>query len=292
MERGENVSMAMKLESDGQRQIDDAVVESYFDGAGGTTAASMSMMAHGHNLPMNSVAHRLSKELRIISGWLDAVADSGRVLDVGCGAGAWVEIFAERFSNVVGVERSPLMVEAARNRVANTTNAQILNGDGRKDLPEGPFELIFVGGLFMYLNDSDAVALLHSLKDRLCSGGSIILRESTVRNGEVLAKGEYQAIYRSVDLYHDLFQRAGIICQEVRQNSGYNDMVIAEGMVDFRRKWLSFLPKDSTFLGSLTWWALKGVTPISFWASPKILSRLNVPWPRLQNHFFLLQLTD
>ena len=284
--------MAMKPESDGQRQIDDAVVESYFDGAGGTTAAAMSMMAHGHNLPLNSVAHRLAKELRIISGWLDAVADSGRVLDVGCGAGAWVEIFAKRFSNVIGVERSPLMVEAARNRVANMTNAQILNGDGRKDLPEGPFELIFVGGLFMYLNDSDSVALLHSLKDRLCSGGSIILRESTVRNGELLAKGEYQAIYRSVVLYHDLFQRAGILCQEVRQNSGYNDMVIAEGMVDFRRKWLAFLPKDSTFLGSLTWWALKGVTPISFWASPKILSRLNVPWPRLQNHFFLLQLTD
>jgi SAM-dependent methyltransferase len=284
--------MAMKPESEDLRQIDDAVVESYFDGAGGTTAAAMSMMAHGHNLPLNSVAHRLAKELRIISGWLDALADSGRVLDVGCGAGAWVEIFAKRFSNVIGVERSPLMVEAARNRVANTTNAQILNGDGRKDLPGGPFELIFVGGLFMYLNDSDALALLYSLQDRLCSGGSIILRESTVRNGELLVKGKYQAIYRSVDLYHDLFQRAGILCREVRQNSGYNDMVIAEGVVDFRRKWLSFLPKDSIFWGSLTWWALKGITPISFWASPKILSSLNVPWPRLQNHFFLLQLTN
>ena len=68
------------------------------------------------------------------------------------------------------------MVEAAINRVSNMTNAQILNGDGRKDLPEGPFELIFVGGLFMYLNDSDALALLYSLQDRLCAGGSIILR--------------------------------------------------------------------------------------------------------------------
>ena len=284
--------MGMKLEPDDQQQIDDTVVESYFGGSGGTTAAAMSMMAHGHNLPLNAVAHRLTKELRTINEWIGAVANSGRVLDVGCGAGAWVEFFAKRFGNVIGVERSPLMVEAARNRIANTTNAQILNGDGRKDLPEGPFELIFVGGLFMYLNDSDAVTLLHSLKERLCSGGSIILRESTVRNGELLAKGEYQAVYRSVDRYHDLFQRAAIPCQEVRGNPGYRDMVIAEGMVDLRRKWLPFLPKDSVALGSLTWWVLKGVTPFSFWASPKILSWLNVPWPRLQNHFFLLQPAD
>ena len=182
------------------------------------------------------------------------------------------------------------MVEAARDRVANIANAQILSGDGRKDLPAGPFDLIFVGGLFMYLNDSDSLALLHSLKERLSDQGSIILRESTVRTGVLLAKGEYQAVYRSVDLYHDLFQEAGIPCLEVRPNPGYNNMVIAEGIVDLRRKGLAFLPKDSPLLGYLTWWALRGITPISFWALPQVLSRMNVPWPRLQNHFFLLQL--
>ena len=282
--------MTMQPESQGQQQIDDAVVESYFDGAGGTTAASMSMMAHGHNLPVNAVAHRLAKEQHTIGEWLEAVDASGRVLDVGCGAGAWVEIFANRYDRVIGIERSQLMVEAARDRVAHIANAQILSGDGRKDLPEGPFDLIFVGGLFMYLNDSDSLALLHSLKERLGCGGSIILRESTVRTGLLLAKGEYQAVYRSVDLYHDLFQEAGIPCLEVRPNPGYNDMVIAEGIVDLRRRGLAFLPKDSPLLGYLTWWALRGITPISFWALPKVLSRMNVPWPRLQNHFFLLQL--
>ena len=286
---GESVSMTMQPESQDQQQIDDAVVESYFDGAGGTTAASMSMMAHGHNLPGNAVAHRLAKEQHTIREWLEAVDASGRVLDVGCGAGAWVEIFANRYQSVVGIERSPLMIEAARDRVAHIPNAQILSGDGRKDLPTGPFELIFVGGLFMYLNDTDSLTLLHSLKERLSDGGSIILRESTVRTGMLLARGEYQAVYRSVDLYHQLFQEAGIPCLEVQPNPGYNDMVIAEGLVDLRRKGLAFLPKDSPLLGNLTWWALRGIAPISFWALPKVLSRMNVPWPRLQNHFFLLQ---
>ena len=279
----------MNPESSEQQQIDDAVVESYFDGVGGTAASAMSMMAHGHNLPLNAVAHRLAIELRTISGWLNAVDRSGKVLDVGCGAGAWVEIFASRYDGVIGIERSQLMVEAARIRVAHMANAQIINGDGRKDLPDGPFDMIFVGGLFMYLNDSDAMALLDALKRRLSTGGAMILRESTVRSGVLLAKGEYQAIYRSVDSYRQLFQEAEIGCQEVRQNPGYRNIVMAEELVNFRRKWLPFLPKDSAFLGNLTWWALRGITPISFWALPKALSGLNIPWPRLQNHFFLLK---
>lgn len=287
-----NGFMKMKPKSSNQEQIDDAVVESYFDAAGGTTAAAMSMMAHGHNLPPNAVAQRLAKEQRTISGWLSAVPDSGRVLDVGCGAGAWVEIFASRYESAIGIERSELMVKAARNRVAHMSNAQILSGDGRKDLPAGPFDMIFVGGLFMYLNDSDAVALLHSLKERLSTGGSIILRESTVRTGALVAKGEYQAIYRSVDLYQQIFQEADVSCLEVQQNAGYRNMVIAEEIVSFRRKWLPFLPKESALLGNITWWVLRGMTPVSFWALPKALSTLNVPWPRLQNHFFLLRLAS
>jgi protein-L-isoaspartate O-methyltransferase len=279
----------MNPESHGQQQIDDAVVESYFDGAGGTTAASMSMMAHGHNLPLNAMAQRLAKEQKTIRGWLDAVGTSGKVLDVGCGAGAWVEIFANRYAGVVGIERSQLMVDAAKIRVAHMANAEIMSGDGRKDLPDGPFDMIFVGGLFMYLSDADALALIDALKQRLGTGGSIILRESTVRTGNLLAKGEYQAIYRSVDSYRQLFQEAEIDCQEVRQNPGYRNIVMAEELVSFRRKWLPFLPKDSDLMGNLTWWLLRGTAPISFWALPQALSGLKIPWPRLQNHFFLLR---
>ena len=104
--------MTMEQDPADGEQIDDAVVESYFGGVGGTTAASMSMMAHGHNLPLNAVAHRITMEQRTIRAWLNAVPDAGRVLDVGCGAGAWVEIFARRYGSAIGVERSQLMVDA------------------------------------------------------------------------------------------------------------------------------------------------------------------------------------
>jgi len=272
-----------------EQQIDDAAVQRYFNSAGGSTAATLSMMAHEHNLPASAARYRLSREILTIRDWLDSVRDSGRVLDVGCGAGAWVEIFARRYKAVIGIERSSMMVKAARKRMTNLPNVEIFEGDGRDDLPEGPFEMIFLGGLCMYMKDADVVALLHSLKHHLSEGGSIILRESTVRQGVSIARGEYQAVYRSVRMYHQLFKNAGLFGVEVRRNYGYTSMVTAEELVDMRRKWLFFLPKDSPALGSLTWWALRVTTPISFWALPRLFSLLNIPWPKLQNHFFRLR---
>ncbi len=272
-----------------EQQIDDAAVQRYFNGAGGSTATTISMMAHEHNLPASAARYRLSKELRTIRDWLDLVRDSGRVLDVGCGAGAWAEIFASRYKAVIGIDRSSLMVEAARKRVADLPNVEIFEGDGRDDLPEGLFEMIFLGGLCMYLRDADVVALLHSLKHHLSEGGSILLRESTVRQGVSLARGEYQAVYRSVRMYHQLFEDAGLFSAEVRRNYAYTSMVTAEELVDMRRQWLPFLPKDSPALGSLTWWALRVTAPFSFWTLPRLFSLLNIPWPRLQNHFFRLR---
>ena len=273
-------------------QIDDAAVKRYFDSARGGTAATVSMMTHEHNLPSSAARYRLHKEIRTISDWLNAVYDSGRVLDVGCGAGTWTGIFARRYKTVIGIEQSSLMLKAARERVARLPNVKILEGDGRHDLPEDSFDMIFLGGLCMYLNDLDVMALLHSLKSRLIEGGAIILRESTVHQGVSLSRGEYQAVYRSVNLYRQLFDGAGSFRVEVRRNYGYTNLVTAEELVNLRRRWLPFLPRDSTTLGSLTWWVLRGTTPISFWALPRILSQLSIPWPRLQNHFFRLRLVE
>lgn len=275
-----------------EQQINDATVKCYFNSARGGTAATVSMMAHEHNLPTSAARYRLHKEIRTISDWLNAVCDSGRVLDVGCGAGTWAEIFARCNRTVIGIEQSSLMLKAARERVAHLPKVTILEGDGRYNLPEGPFDMIFLGGLCMYLDNHDVMALLRSLKSCLAEGGVIILRESTVHRGVSLSRGEYQAVYRSVNLYRQLFDGAGTFLVEVRRNFGYTNLVTAEELVDLRRRWLPFLPRDSTTLGSLTWWALRGIAPISFWALPRILSRRSIQWPRLQNHFFRIRLME
>jgi len=270
------------------QQIDDVAVKRYFNSTRGGTAASVSMMAHEHNLPACAAEYRLHKEIQTISDWLDSVCDSGRVLDVGCGAGTWTEIFAGRYKIVTGIEQSNLMLKAAIERTAHIPNVKILGGDARHDLPEGPFDMIFLGGLCMYLNDIDVIALLRSLKNRLIEGGTIILRESTVHQGVSLSQGEYQAVYRSVNRYRQLFDRVGLFRMEVRRNYGYTNLVTAEELVNLRRRWLPFLPGNASTLGSLTWWTLRLTAPITFRVLPQILSQLNIHWPGLQNHFFRL----
>ena len=249
----------------------------------------MSMMAHEHNLPASSAAYRLNWETNTIRDWIGEVPASGIVLDVGCGAGAWVELFARRYGSVTGVERSGLMVEAAKERVAHLPNAQVLQGDVRADLPSGPFDLIFLGGMCMYLNDADVVSLIGELKERLAEGGLVVLRESTVRKGVLVPQGDYQAVYRNVSLYQQLFQEGGLQVKEVRRNYGYNSLVTAEELVSLRRKWLPFLPKTSAMLGQVTWTLLRWTAPVSFWALPRVLDKANLSWPKLTNHFFKLQ---
>jgi SAM-dependent methyltransferase len=280
---------AMRRPGSSDQRIDYTAVRRYFQAAGNNTAATASYMAHEQNLPESSVRYRMRKEIATIADWLDAVPQAGRVLDLGCGAGTWTKIFANRYDGVVGIEQSPSMVAAARTLLARFPNAKIVEGDVRKDLPAGPFDLIFLGGLCMYLNDPDAVAILRSLKARLASGASIILRETTVPKGELIPPGDYQAVYRSVRIYQDLFREAGFPTLEFRRNYAYTSMEVAVELVETRRKNLRFLPAQSPFLGALTWYSLRAIAPLTFWLFPRVLSRLQIDWPRLQNHFFRLR---
>ncbi len=282
----------MNISSSVEGNIDSEAVRRYFSGLGNGSAAAVSMMAHEHNLPIDAARYRMRKEVQTISDWLDAVPATGRVLDLGCGAGGWVVVFANRYHSVVGIEQSPTMFEAARERMQTFTNVEIIEGDVRAELPDGPFDLIFLGGLCMYLNDVDTTALLRSLRNHLTNDGSIILRESTVPKGIAIAQGDYQAVYRSTSVYSKLFLEAGFSATEVRRNYGYTSMLTGEGIVDLRRRWLPFLPAESPFLGALTWWCLRSTAVVSFWIMPRVFSLLGITWPQLQNHFFRLRIID
>jgi len=279
----------MSNPSSSDQRIDYKVVRRYFQAAGSNTAATASYMAHEQNLPENSVRYRMRKEITTITDWLEAVPRVGKVLDLGCGSGAWTKIFADRYGSVVGIEQSPSMVSAAKMLLAPFPNTEIVEGDVRKDLPSGPFDLIFLGGLCMYLNDVDALSMLRSLKDRLTSGGLIVLRETTVPQGRLTPRGDYQATYRNVGLYQDLFREAGFSTSEFRRNYAYTSMEVAVELVEIRRKYLRFLPAQSPFLGALTWYSLRAIAPLTFWLLPRVLSQLRIRWPRLQNHFFRLR---
>lgn len=269
--------------------IDYEVVRRYFNDAADGESVAASYMAHGQDLPPDAVRYRFRAERRTIADWLDEVPESATVLDAGCGAGAWTTVFADRYARVFGIDGSSSMVEAARRHTRNAQNVEITECDVRVDLPDREFQLVFLGGLCMYLNDVDVVTLLSHLKDRVGGSGMIILRESTVLGNRRVATGHYQAAYRTVEDYEELFARVGFSQVETRRNYGYTSMEIAIELIGARRRWLPFLPQQTTLLGAMTWWCLRLTSPVSFWAVPRVLKRLNVGWPSLQNHFFRLE---
>ena len=273
-------------------EIDYPAVQRYFAQTNTGDEACASYMAHAQDLPENSVHYRFKKELATIRDWLDAVRPEARVLDLGCGSGAWTELFARRFGSVVAVEQSAPMLAAARTRLAPYSNVELLSQDVRAPLPPGAFDLVFCGGLCMYLSDADTVALVGSVAERLETGGRVVLRESTVQKGRERADGEYEAVYRSVDIYRSLLREAGISSVCVRRNYAYTYMEIAVELVELRRRYLSLLPRTSPWLGALTWWSLRATSPLSFGILPRVAARLGIAWPRLQNHFFMLESTQ
>ncbi len=143
----------------------------------------------------------------------------------------------------------------------------------------------------MYLSDADTIALVQAVVERLDARGRVVLRESTVADEYDHSEGNYEAIYRSVDIYRSLFREASISRVAVRRNYAYTHMEIAVELVELRRRYLRMLPRSSPFLGALTWWSLRATSPLWFGMFPRLPAWLRINWPKLQNHFFLLENT-
>jgi len=84
---------------------------------------------------------------RAILGWLRrfGLRPGHRVLEIGCGAGTLTELLAEALEPrgfVVGVDFSPMSIEAAKERLARFTNVRLDIGDALKIEVEGRFDVV------------------------------------------------------------------------------------------------------------------------------------------------------
>ncbi|MFP6664181.1 MAG: class I SAM-dependent methyltransferase, partial [Deltaproteobacteria bacterium] len=160
-------------------------------------------MMDGFGFPASAGTYRFDAERAIVDRLVQTagVNPEGAVLDLGSGVGFWAEYFAQRFQRVVAVESSTPLYEAMQLRCSNYDNATLVNEDVLRFEPEGRYSLIFLGGMLMYLNENDAVALLKKTTDFLEPGGIVLCRESTIRRGVLTRQGAYQVVYRSPAIY-------------------------------------------------------------------------------------------
>lgn len=108
-----------------------------------------------------------------------------RVLDLGGGAGRIALHLAPRVAEVVLVDASPALVEAAREAAAarGLTQVTCRVGDVMGPYPEGPFDVVIVFGVLMYLDDAALAGLAVRLATCVKPGGTLIVKEPVTTDG-------------------------------------------------------------------------------------------------------------
>ncbi|MBW2448160.1 MAG: class I SAM-dependent methyltransferase, partial [Deltaproteobacteria bacterium] len=244
-------------------------------------------MMDGFGFPASAGSYRFDAEREIVERLIRSASihSDGTVLDLGSGVGFWSEYFAQRHGKVIAVEASGSLYEAMVARCSQYANATLLNDDVLAFEPEGRYSMIFLGGMLMYLNESDVIALLERVIPFLEPGGIVLCRESTVRSGTLTRQGDYQVVYRSVQTYSSLFSKCGLSVDHVELNTPYFLMQMG---CEFIKKWKAIVPRPLQaipLLGGLTYRVLRmggsGLT--------RLPDTLGIDFPELTNHFFVLR---
>lgn len=264
-------------------EIDYATVNRYWEKASPSILGPY--MMDGFGFPASAGGFRFRAESRIVRRLARSVKENGKVLDLGSGIGFWAEDFATRFSRVIAVESSETLYQALEKRCAPYPNVHPVLGDVMSFEPEGPCDLAFLGGMLMYLNEEDVIALLRRLVTSLEPGGMILCRESTVRGETLALQGDYQVVYRSVTDYGRIFGQCGLRIRHVERNEPY---VLMQMGCELVKKWKATVPERFQALrvvGHLMYFMLRLGNP---WITrvPKVLG---IPFPKLENHFFVLE---
>ncbi len=263
--------------------LDYTEVRQYWNGAKPSPLGPYVM--EGFGFPTSAGRFRFRVESKVVERLTRNADCTGTVLDLGSGAGHWTELFARRFSNVIAVEASKPLFDSMVNRCSSHTNVRLVQDDVLSFIPQGPFSLIFLGGMLMYLNERDVVELMRRVTPLLSQGGMILCRESTVRNGTHLRQGSYQAVYRSVQDYSSVFERSGLEVIKVETNIPYILLQLGCEAID---KWKAVVPPKVQALplvGRLVYCGLRLGYP---WIA-RLPEALGVRFPKLTNHFFLLR---
>lgn len=106
------------------------------------------------------------------------VKDGDLILDVGCGNGRLLEVFAKRSIEYVGVDNSEKLINIARNSNFEIRNSKFITGDLLEldKLLEKNFNFVFCIAVLHHLPGSDLqVQALKQIKEKISADGKIIL---------------------------------------------------------------------------------------------------------------------
>lgn len=263
-------------------RINYAKVNRYWEKA--TPSVLGPYMMDDFGFPASAGDFRFREESRIVQRLTRHLHQDGAILDLGSGIGVWAEDFARRYSSVTAVEGSHALFQSMQKRCAPYTNLRLIHGDVMTFEPDAQYDLVFLGGLLMYLNENDVTALLKKLVLCMKPGGMILCRESTVRDTAVTLTGDYQVVYRSVSDYGRIFGQSELTVRHVERNEPY---VLLEMGIQLIAKWKQTVPPRYQALRTVGHFTYYGLRLGNAWIK-RIPMALGLRYPMLENHFFVL----
>ena len=290
---------------DGFLKRDD--VEGFWDGITQGSAESQQTGYLTPDWPDALGINRFRGEWKQVSRWMRGYGVArGTCLDVGCGTGLWLQHLAPRFERAEGVDISAEMVARAQALLtaSGTTNATVRCASV-VDLAaqaQQRYDLIFVGGVLMYINDEDLAEVIQSLRAMLADGGLLVVRETTHRGAtryrdtpllpglfaEPDARGRpYYAIYRERHIIRDALAANGLRVRRWGANRHYKVSDLTEGQLGTVNKLLGGKLRSDRARAE-TWarrlYRLRWLTTLPYYY---VCHATRLPAWRLENHWFV-----
>jgi len=181
----------------------------------------------GTNLGLNSLEEDALKELKLeiehekIFSYAN-LKKNMTVLDLGSGSGEWSFEFAPKVNKVIAVDYSSKMHKQAKQKakkegIKNIVFYESPVQDFTNDENKFAYDIIFISGLLIYLNDEDLEKLIDNMKLYSKPGTELVLRDGTGIMGRYCLNNKYSeelnahysAIYRTREEYIRAFKKAG-----------------------------------------------------------------------------------
>ncbi len=144
--------------------------------------------------------------------FVDHVAPTDRVLDVGCGRGMVANDVAKKAKKVVGIELDPKNVAFAKEHYQRPNLSYVI-GDALKDIPPGEFDVIVLSNVLEHIDQR--VSFASSLKNL---APKVLIRVPMItRDWKVLYKKEIGLDYR-LDDTHFIEYTEEVFRQEMAQS--------------------------------------------------------------------------
>jgi SAM-dependent methyltransferase len=173
----------------------------------------------------------LENDFRAIRATIRREMDLGaasRTLDLGCGPGAFSDLFAA--GDYVGVDLNARYIDHAR----RTRKGAFLVSDAKRvDLPDRRFDQVLIFGLLHHLPDEEVRAVLTECRRLLVAGGRVLVIEdipSVSRLnliGHLIHHVENGEFIRPVEDYRRLYAGIGRVERELVLQSGICDYYAA-----------------------------------------------------------------